>query len=112
MSSKPSVAGQRDALRAVVDPEHGVNIVDIGLVYDILVAESLACVTMTLTSPACPMGDIILHEVGVTLRKQLPQGYELDIKVVWEPPWDPKMMNDNARAHFGWLQHKAIRARS
>jgi metal-sulfur cluster biosynthetic enzyme len=102
MPAEPSVAVLRDVLRAVVDPEHGVNIIDLGLVYDILVVEKLVRVIMTLTSPACPMGDVILHEVDVTLRKRLPQGFELDIEVVWEPPWDPQMMNDNARAHFGW----------
>lgn len=100
--SIPSLDSLRDALRAVTDPEAGMNIVDLGLVYRIAVEGEVVRVVMTMTSPACPMGDMILDDVEAALRAVLPAGIHADVELVWSPPWDPSMMSDQARRHFEW----------
>lgn len=92
----------RTALKDVVDPEVGMNIVDLGLIYGIDLSPAGLRVDMTMTSPACPMGEMILEEVEVRLRDELPAGFPLQVNLVWEPPWDPSRMSDEARRHFGW----------
>lgn len=92
----------RDALRKVIDPEIGMNIVDVGLIYRIAVEGQTVFVDLTMTSPACPMGDMILEDVDAALDKCLPPGYEAAIQLVWEPPWSPARMSAEARQHFGW----------
>lgn len=91
----------RAALTKVMDPEIGINIVDLGLVYDIAVSEDRIAVTMTLTSPTCPMGDLILDEVEAALKCLAPAA-EIDLEVVWEPPWSPDKMSPAAKEQFGW----------
>lgn len=91
----------RTALRKVLDPEVGINIVDLGLVYGLAVGEDRIAVTMTLTSPTCPMGDLLLDEVEAALKCLAPAA-EIDLEVVWEPPWSPEMMSPAAREQFGW----------
>lgn len=94
----------RDALRRVVDPEAGMNIVDLGLVYRVAVDVDAAqvLVEMTMTSPACPMGDMIVEDVEAVLGEILPPPLAGKVRLVWEPPWDPSRMSDAAREHFGW----------
>ena len=92
----------RAALRKVIDPEIGMNIVDVGLIYRIALEGQAVAVDMTMTSPACPMGDMIFEEVEAVLRACLPPGFEPDVRLVWEPPWSPALMSENARQHFGW----------
>ena len=92
----------RDALRAVDDPEVGMNIVDLGLVYHIDLVPPGIEVTMTMTTPACPMGGMILDEAREALRALLPEGAEADVRLVWEPPWTPDMMSARAKETFGW----------
>lgn len=98
----PDADALRNVLRKVVDPEFAVNIVDLGLVYDIRVEETVVHVRMTLTSPSCPMGDMLLDDVDSTLRKALPPGFSPEIEVVWDPPWSPELMSEKARDNFGW----------
>jgi metal-sulfur cluster biosynthetic enzyme len=91
----------RDGLRNVYDPEIGINIVDLGLVYDADVAESGdVLVTMTLTSLGCPLGPVIVQEVTNAL-KELPGIGEVDVKLVWSPPWSPEMMSEEAKDELG-----------
>lgn len=92
----------RAALREVIDPEVGMNIVDLGLIYRIEVLPETVELDMTMTSPACPMGDMLLEDVESRLRKILPEGMTLSLQLVWEPPWSPALMSEEARAHFGW----------
>lgn len=92
----------RDALRAVIDPENGINIVDLGLVYGIKRDDDRFTITMTLTSPACPMGEMILEDIEDILGQTLPAGCDFVIDVVWSPPWEPSLMSDAARRQFGW----------
>lgn len=92
----------RAALRAVDDPEVGMNIVDLGLVYGVDVTPTRLHVDLTMTSPACPMGDMILEDAQRALEALAPAGTEIDLALVWDPPWDPDRMSAHARAHFGW----------
>jgi len=98
----PDVATLRNALREVIDPEAGMNIVDLGLVYRIEVTADAVIVEMTMTSPACPMGEMITAEVAAVLQDLLPDTLRPDVRLVWSPAWDPKLMSEEAREHFGW----------
>lgn len=92
----------RDILRQVIDPEVGKNIVALGLVYRIDVAADPLLVEMTMTSPACPMGDMLLDEVNSALDRALPESIRFEVRLVWEPPWDPSMMDAATKQRFGW----------
>jgi metal-sulfur cluster biosynthetic enzyme len=92
----------RDVLRQVIDPEVGRDIVSLGLVYRVDIAPGSLVVEMTMTSPACPMGDMIVGDGRAALAKALPESVEPDIRLVWEPPWNPSMMDDATKQHFGW----------
>lgn len=92
----------RRLLRQVIDPEVGVNIVDLGLVYRIDVTPQRLLIEMTMTSPACPMGEMIMDDAYSTLAAVLPKGCVTEIVLVWEPPWDPSMMSERSRQNLGW----------
>ena len=87
----------REALRHVVDPEIGVNIVDLGLVYRIDVEGARARIAMTMTNPACPLADYLKALVASAIRQHVADVVDVDISLEWEPPWDPDMMSDEAR---------------
>jgi metal-sulfur cluster biosynthetic enzyme len=91
----------RDTLRGVVDPELGANIVDLGLVYDVQVIGVKVFVTMTLTTPLCPMNEMIPDEVRRVVGG-LPGVGGVDVEVVWTPPWEPQMMSGELKQRFGW----------
>lgn len=91
----------RKALRAVKDPELGLNIIDIGLVYDVTVSEEgEAHVTMTLTSPGCPAGAEIMDDVRKTIT-DLDGITAVEVELVWEPYWTPERMDPRVRAFLG-----------
>ena len=90
-----------EGLKNVYDPEIGINIVDLGLVYDADVADNGdVLVTMTLTSMGCPLGPVIVQEVQSAL-KDLPGINDVDVKIVWSPPWSPDKMSDDAKDELG-----------
>jgi metal-sulfur cluster biosynthetic enzyme len=91
-----------DALRAVDDPEAGMNIVELGLVYGVEATPPKATVRMTMTSPACPLGDYLGDAVREALRARFPEITRVEIEMVWEPPWTPERMSEEARNFFGW----------
>jgi metal-sulfur cluster biosynthetic enzyme len=91
----------RKALRGVKDPELGLNIVDIGLVYDIDVSEvNDVHVKMTLTSPGCPSGPEILEDARLVVQ-ELEGVNSAEIELVWEPYWTPDRMDPRVRAFLG-----------
>lgn len=98
----PSPEQIRQTLRSVVDPEVGVNIVDLGLVYEVEVTPTAIKVALTMTSPACPLSDLVIEEAEDALRAGLPEDVAVSIDLVWSPPWDPSMMSDKARENLGW----------
>ena len=100
--SLPDEAAVRNILRQVIDPEAGMNIVDLGLVYRVETGLEHVLIEMTMTSPACPLGEMIMDEVKDVLARALPQVCATEVRLVWEPPWNPSMMDAAARQHFGW----------
>lgn len=92
----------RDALCGVMDPEAGMNIVDLGLVYGIQAGPEGVQVQITMTSAACPMADMILDEVHAAIVGVVPASTPVDVELVWDPPWTPDRMSGFAREHFGW----------
>lgn len=92
----------RDALRSVIDPEVGMNIIDLGLVYGIEATDDHIYVVMTMTTPACPMGTYITDSVRHTLRALAPDIADIQVHLVWDPPWHPGMMSEGAKTTFGW----------
>ncbi len=91
----------REVLRGVFDPELHMNIVDIGLVYGVEVVGDKVNVKMTLTSPGCPYGPYLLHQVKDTLLT-LKGIKDADVEVVWEPPWGPDKMTEEVRLELGF----------
>ena len=90
----------RQALRQVKDPELDMNIIDLGLVYDVEVAGGDVRVNMTLTSPGCPAGPMITNDAYRVLRA-LEGVNDVDIEIVWEPYWTPERMDPKVRALMG-----------
>ena len=88
------------ALRRVKDPELNLNIVDLGLVYDLDVAGDLVRVDMSLTSPACPSGPDIMRDAEAQLRT-LPGVRDVEMNLVWSPPWTPERIEPRVRAYLG-----------
>ena len=90
------------ALREVADPELGINVVDLGLVYSAEVRERNVRVAMTMTTPACPLHASISQAAEEAIRRHLPEVAAVKIDIVWDPPWNPKMMSPVARRQLGW----------
>ena len=92
----------KTALRAVVDPEINMNIIDLGLVYDVeITPEGDVEVRMALTSPGCPFGPQIVQNV-TDVSKGMPGVRDAYVEIVWDPPWGPHRMSDEARLIFGF----------
>ena len=92
-----------EALRTVIDPELGVNIVDLGLVYEVQITENRLDIALTMTTPACPLGDYLLSNAEAVLRQRFPALQDLNIELVFEPLWNPMMMSWSARETLGWM---------
>jgi metal-sulfur cluster biosynthetic enzyme len=91
----------REVLRGVFDPELHLNIVDLGLVYGAEVKGDVVHLKMTLTSPGCPYGPYLLHQVKDTLLT-LKGIRDAEVEVVWDPPWGPDKMTEEARLELGF----------
>ena len=101
-SASPDANAIRTLLKQVLDPEVGMNIVDLGLVYDVRPAAGRVEVDITMTTPSCPMGDMIVDEARSVVSAAVPPGTDVQVNLVWDPPWEASMMTDHARKHFGW----------
>jgi len=98
----PDEESVREALRRVDDPEAGMNIVDLGLVYEVEVAVDRVRVDMTMTTAACPMADMLVAQARRVVAAIVPVGTAVEVRLVWDPPWTPEMMTGIAKTHFGW----------
>lgn len=88
-------------LRQIYDPEIPVNLFDLGLIYDIVVEPNgSVIVKMTLTNPACPMADLLVQQVQSTIQA-LPGVTSAKVELVWDPPWDQRMMSEAAKLQLG-----------
>jgi len=92
----PALEDLEEAMRDVVDPELGINVVDLGLVYGLAVDDRVATIDMTLTSAACPLTDVIEEQARAALTGS---GMVDDIKInwVWMPPWGPEKITEDGR---------------
>ncbi len=89
-----------DALRTVIDPELGCNLADLGLIYGIAITGAKVRVTMTLTTPGCPMHESLCRGVQMALLN-LEGVQEAEVELVWDPPWHPSRMTGAGRAQTG-----------
>jgi FeS assembly SUF system protein len=92
-----------ETLKTIYDPEIPVDIYELGLIYDVAVSEEGdAVVTMTLTTPHCPVAESMPGEVELRVLS-VPGVRDAEVKLVWDPPWDPSKMSDEARLELGML---------
>jgi metal-sulfur cluster biosynthetic enzyme len=99
------MAGEEEllaALRQVYDPEVGINVVDLGLIYGVAQLDDCVHVELTLTTPGCPLHDTIGRAVQRALA-QLPGVARAEVELVWDPPWTPLMITDAGRRELGWV---------
>ncbi len=100
----PSEDDVRTALKSVYDPEIGISIIDLGLVYGVQIDDDSknVLIDMTLTTPACPLGPIIKTQAHAVITTRFPAVNEVDINLVWTPRWDPRIMaSEEAKAELG-----------
>ena len=90
-----------EALRQVEDPELGMDIVELGLMYDVEVEGPKVHVTYTLTSIGCPVGPMIQEQIQ-EFTSQVPGVEEVDAELTWDPPWSPERMSDDAKFNLGF----------
>ena len=90
-----------EALRQVEDPELGMDIVDLGLLYDVDVEDSTVKVTHSLTSMGCPVGPMIQEDIH-NVAASLPGVEKVEVELVWDPPWTPERMSDDAKFILGF----------
>ncbi len=90
-----------EALKEVYDPELHYNIVDLGLVYDVNVKNSDVHVLMTLTTPACPIGPMIMAQIQDAVAV-IPNVTDVDVELTFDPMWSPELMSDEAKSDLGF----------
>src|SRR3979409_2206899 len=100
----PTEEEVRQALKSVYDPEIGISIIDLGLVYGVQVDDDSknVIIDMTLTTPACPLGPVIKTQAHAVGTNRFPAVNDVDINLVWTPRWDPRIMaSEEAKAELG-----------
>ncbi len=99
------MASEEDLLQALLrvnDPEVGVNIVDLGLVYSTEIRERQVRIVMTMTTPAFPMHSYLTQEVRAAILSQCEEVEDVHVELVWDPPWSPKMISEEGKRQLGW----------
>lgn len=99
-TTAPTEADVWKTLRQIIDPELGCNIVDLGMIYDVALEGRHVHMTMTLTTPGCPMGDILTSAAESTLRA-MPGIEDAEVRLVWEPRWTVARLSPAAREQLG-----------
>ena len=91
-----------ELLKTVMDPEVAVNIVDLGLIYEVNLQEDrkMIHIVMTLSTRGCPLGDTIMQNVEVVIQANY-SGYDVNVELVWEPEWTPELITDAGREAIG-----------
>lgn len=91
-----------EAMKEVYDPEIGVNIVDLGLVFSAEIDDQTNVdVTMTLTSMGCPLGPVIINDIQRVVGTMEEINGDVEVNIVWSPPWSPEMMSEDAKDELG-----------
>ena len=91
----------KEALKDVIDPELGYNVVDLGLIYGVTIQDAQVDIVMTMTTPGCPATDYIRNGTHQCLLA-IDGVDEATVNVIWSPPWEPAMMSDDAKTYFGF----------
>ncbi len=91
-----------DALRGVYDPELYLDVVSLGLVYDVRAEGSTVVVEMTMTTPGCPASEVLPEMARTAIADAVDGAVEVDVRVVWDPPWSPAMIDGAAAAALGF----------
>jgi len=91
------------ALKKVIDPELGINIVDLGLVYHAARNANGIDIALTMTTPACPLGEMMTEEIKLVLRDCFPDAPDVRVELVWDPPWSAELMSEESRRQLGML---------
>ena len=89
-----------NALSEVKDPELGVNIVDLGMVYNIEINDNSIILSMTLSTPSCPMSGMIVSHTRIAIEQIVPE-FDVDIRLVWTPKWSYELISDTGRVALG-----------
>ena len=96
------VSATWNALAGVYDPELYLDVVSLGLVYDVRVDDDVLVVEMTMTTPGCPVSESLPEEAKAAVRQAAGDSLPVDVRVVWDPPWNPSMMDDTAASALGF----------
>lgn len=91
-----------EVLDTIPDPELGISIVELGLIYDLAIHDEEVRITMTMTTPACPLHAYLREQVEQAVRKHFPEIKRVEINLVFDPPWHPMLMSPQARRRLGW----------
>jgi metal-sulfur cluster biosynthetic enzyme len=91
------------ALKTVIDPELGINIVDLGLVYHAERNANAIDIALTMTTPSCPLGEMMAQEIKLVLHARFPDTANVRVELVWDPPWSPDLMSEESRRQLGML---------
>lgn len=91
-----------NALRQVIDPELGINIVDLGLVYSVDIEANRVQVAMTMTTPACLLSGMLTTAAEAAIWQFTPEVESVQIRLVWEPPWNPNLISEQGKLELGW----------
>ena len=91
----------RSCLENVIDPELGINVVDLGLIYNIQIEENKISVDMTLTSQGCPMAGVLAGSVEQAVREAFEE-VDVEVSLVWDPPWTPDLLSAAAKEQLGY----------
>lgn len=89
-----------ESIKEIIDPEIGINIVDMGLIYEVDIDDTTVDITMTLTSPGCPAGGQIINGTQ-HVTQQMEGVEEVNVNVVWTPRWTPELMSEEAKDELG-----------
>ncbi|MCS7143276.1 MAG: iron-sulfur cluster assembly protein [Aigarchaeota archaeon] len=92
-----------ETLKSCYDPEIPVNIVDLGLIYDVKIEGDYVKIKMTLTAPGCPVGFFLNEQVKEAIMTAFPSIKKVDVELVFDPPWTPEKMSEEAKAILGML---------
>ncbi len=90
-----------ECLETVIDPELAINIVDLGLIYNVGIKGSKVDVDMTLTTPGCPMASLLATNAEQAIRSEF-EDADVEVSLVWDPPWTPEMLSTEAKEQLGY----------
>lgn len=96
------VSAAWNTLAGVYDPELYLDVVSLGLVYDVHVDNGVLVVEMTMTTPGCPVSESMPEEAKAAVQRAAAGRLPVEVRVVWDPPWDPSMMDEGAASALGF----------